>query len=129
MKINLGIKKPTMIKKFNFDINKEYKEEVIGKNETGSTSVIKLPNFIGLNEDTALKKAQNLGISTTIKYVTNGNGENLTVLKQSIVAGTDVSNVKSLILTVLKEDKVDSNVENNLESSNNGSNLETNQES
>lgn len=129
MKINLGIKKPTMIKKFNFDINKEYKEEVIGKNETGSTSVIKLPNFIGLNEDTALKKAQNLGISTTIKYVTNGNGENLTVLKQSIVAGTDVSNVKSLILTVLKEDKVDSNVENDLESSNIGSNLETNQES
>jgi len=128
MKVNLDKARPTIIKTFSLDINEEYEEEVIGKNETGGTSVVKLPNFIGMDENKALKKAKNLGISTTIKYVTKGTGSNLTVINQSVVAGTDASTVKSLILTVLKEEVIQNNevsVESSTPTLNTENNLET----
>lgn len=106
MKVNLDIAKPTIIKTFKFDVNEEYEEEIIGKNETGSTSVVKVPSFIGLSETEAKSKAKKLGLTATIKYVTTGSGTNQTVIKQNVVAGTDASTVKSLILTVLKEEEI-----------------------
>ena len=111
MKINLGITKPTMIKNFSFDINNEYEEEIIGKKETGLTNVVKLPSFIGMSEAKAKQKASSIGINATIKYVQTGSGTNLTVIKQSVSSGTDVSYVNSLILTVLKKEttSVDTN--------------------
>lgn len=108
MKVNLGLIAPTMVKQFSFDINEEYEEEIIGKNETGSTNVVKLPSFIGLTEGSARTKANNLGLTVTFQYVTTGNGNNLTVIKQSVSSGTDVSTIHSLILTVLKKEEVSS---------------------
>jgi hypothetical protein len=115
MKINLGLVEPVMEKNFSFDMNEEYEEEIIGKYETGKSSVVKLPSFIGMSEQTATSKAKSLGLSVTFRYVTSGSGTNLTVIKQSVTSGTDVSTISSLILTVLKEETKteDASVESN----------------
>lgn len=104
MKVNLNLVKPDLVKTFSFDVNEEYEEEVIGKKETGTSSVVKLPNFIGMTETSAKAKAQKLGISVTVKYVTTGGISSLTVIKQSVPSGADVDNVKSLVLTVYKKE-------------------------
>lgn len=113
MKVNLGKKKPTLVKKFSFDIDKEYKEEVIGKNETGKvSSAATLPSFIGMSESTAKSKAKSLGINVSFNYVTTGSGTVGTVIKQSKNAGTDITYVKELVLTVLQENQKKDTVEN-----------------
>ncbi len=107
MKVNLGKSKPTMVKKFSFDLDTKYEETVIGKNvsQTGGSSVSKLPSFIGMSEATARSKALSLGISVSIKYVETGTGANGTVIKQSYAAGYDMSYVNSITLTVLKKEE------------------------
>lgn len=107
MKVNLGKISPTMKKKFTFDVDEEYEEEVIGKNEKGKTNTVGLPSFIGMSESTAKTKLRSLGLTATFKYVPTGNGKDLTIIKQSVMSGTDVNDVNSLVLTVLKEEKVD----------------------
>lgn len=113
MKVNLNLTKPTLAKKFSFDINEEYEETVIGKNVKGTTSIVKLPSFIGMNESKAKTKANSLDLKVTFKYVTTGSGNNLTVIKQNYNAGTDTSYVSSLILTVLKKEETPKPTESN----------------
>ncbi len=107
MKVNLDKKKPTMVKKFSFDIDTAYKEEVIGKNVSGGNSnIVYLPNFIGMTEASAKNKASSVGLNPIIKYATTGSGTNGTVIKQSHGAKSDVANVKNLTLTILKKEEV-----------------------
>ena len=106
MKINLGLEEPTMEKTFSFSIDKEYEETVIGQKVTGGSTVQKLPNFSGSTEAQARAKCNQLGISCSFKTVTEGSGENNTVIAQSLTAGYDVSYVKSLTLTLLKKTEV-----------------------
>ena len=103
MKINLGLIEPVMDKSFSFDINLDYEEEIIGKNETGSTGIVYLPSFIGMTEEEALSKAHKMGVSVTLKYST-GIGNIGTVIKQNYLQGTDISTIKTLTLTILEED-------------------------
>ena len=118
MKVNLGLKKPTIIKKFSFNIDKAYEQEVIGKNVTGgTTNVVSLPSFIGMSESTAKTKAANLGITVSFNYVKTGTGVNGTVIKQNYNSGTDVNYVKNLTLTVLKEETVTQNQTPNTQTS------------
>ncbi len=137
LKVNLELTKPTMAKTFSFDVNEAYEPNIIGKNETGMASVTKLPSFIGLDEAGATKKANSLGIKVTFKYVTTGTGTNLTVINQSVMAGVDVSTVKSLTLTVLKkeivtipnisaEKETDTSKDNNIDTTDVGSSGVTN---
>ena len=105
MKVNLNLKEANMIKNFSFNIDKEYEETIIGKHTTGgTTSVATLPSFVGLTESAAMTKATKLGIKTTIKYLSSGSGENGTVLYQDKSAGTDLSSVSTITLTVLKKE-------------------------
>lgn len=103
MKANLGLIEPDIEKSFSFSIDKEYEQVVIGKKETGSTSVVKLPDFTGDTESQAKITCNKLGITCTFKTVTTGNGNNGTVISQSYNAGYDISYVSGLTLNVLKK--------------------------
>jgi len=117
MKVNLGLVEPTIIKEFKFSIDEDYEEEVIGRNEYGSTSVVKLPSFIGDTETQAKNSANKLGLTVSFKYVQTGNGTNNTVIDQNYSAGTDVSDIRSLVLTILKqENKKDEDLDNKIDS-------------
>ncbi len=104
MKINLELSEPTLIKDFEFDVAEEYTEEVIGKKETGNTGITKLPNFIGMTETSALAKAQKLGVSVSLKYQ-SGTGNTNLVVKQNYLEGTDVDTIKTLTLTISKDEE------------------------
>lgn len=105
MKVNLGMIDPTIIKTFNFSIDEPYEEEVVGRNLTGTSSIIKLPDFTDDSETQARATCAKLGISVTFKYITTGTGTNNTVRSQNFVAGYDVSYVKSLVLTILRKEE------------------------
>ena len=68
MKVNLGIKSPTLIKKFSFSINKPYEKTVTGKGpyKTASSYAL-LPSFIGDSKATAQAWATRNGINVTFK--------------------------------------------------------------
>lgn len=106
MKINLGLIEPNLEKSFSFSIDNEYEEKVIGKDIVGGSSVQKLPDFTGDTEAQARSTCTRLGISCSFKTVTTGNGENDTVIAQSLNAGYDVTYAKSLTLTLLKKQEV-----------------------
>ncbi len=107
MKINLGLVEPKIEKSFSFSIDKEYEEEVIGKDITGVSSVTKLPNFSGDSKAQAQSTCNKLGITCNFKTVSTGSGTNNTVIAQSYTAGYDVSYVKSLTLTILVKEEVE----------------------
>lgn len=108
MKINLGLTEPTMDKQFSFSIDVPYTEKVIGKDVVGTASVTKLPDFTGDSETQAKSTCNKLGISVSFKYVTTGTGTNNTVISQNYQVGNDISNVKSLVLTILKKEETKS---------------------
>lgn len=118
MKVNLNQTEPVLIKNFSFSIDEEYEEEVIGKNIYGKSGIVKLPSFIGDTEAQARSSASKLGLSVSFKYVTTGSGANNTVIAQNYAAGTDVSEIRSIVLTIKQEDKKQSDKkddeENNL---------------
>ena len=68
MKVNLGIKSPTLIKEFSFSINKPYEKTVTGKGpyKTASSYTL-LPSFIGDSKATAQAWATRNGINVTFK--------------------------------------------------------------
>ena len=68
MKVNLGIKNPTLIKEFSFSINKPYEKTVTGKGpyKTASSYTL-LPSFIGDSKATAQAWATRNGINVTFK--------------------------------------------------------------
>ena len=104
MKANLGLSDVKWVKEFSFSINNEYKETVIGKSESGGTSLVQLPSFVGMTESAARTKVSSLGVTITVKYATTGSGTNGTVLTQDKAAGTDITYAKNVTLTVLKKE-------------------------
>ena len=93
MKENLGIKKTTVVKSFSFDVNTPYEKVVIGQKTTGKRSLVLIPNFVGQT----LSYAQSWCSSNGIKVsVSGGNGY---VTAQSVPAGANVEDVKSITLT------------------------------
>lgn len=103
MKVNLGLEEPKLIKEFSFSIDKAYEETIIGKKEVSSSSVSKLPNFTGDTESQARSTCNRLGITCTFKTVSEGSGENNTVISQNYNAGYDISYVGTVTLTLLKK--------------------------
>lgn len=104
MKNNINKEKTELIKEFKFNINEEYTEKIIGK-EDYSSELIKLPNFVGKKETEAIKIASNLGIKYKIKYI-NSNGISGNVLYQNYKVGTEIEKIDNLILTVIKNNSI-----------------------
>ncbi len=95
MKVNLGEKKDKVIKKFSFNINEPYEEEVIGKMDSGTTSITLLPSFVGQS----LSYVNSFCGANGIKVNVNGSGTG-TVISQSVSAGANVEDVSSITVTL-----------------------------
>lgn len=94
MKVNLGKKTQKKIKKFSFDINNPYEEEVIGQKEASKTSLVLLPSFIGSTVSYANSFCSANGINVNVKGGSGGS-----VISQSVPAGANVEDVRSISLT------------------------------
>ena len=95
MKVNLGKKKEKVVKKFAFDVNTPYEEEVVGKNKTSKTSLTLLPSFVGKS----LSYVNSFCGANGIKVNVNGSG-NGTVISQSVPALANVEDVSSITVTL-----------------------------
>ena len=72
MKQNLGLEKVTMIKKMDFNIEEEFKMEIVGADiYSGSNAYTLLPNFVGNSESYARSWLSSHGssVTTTTKAV------------------------------------------------------------
>ena len=100
MKENLELVGHKEIKTFSFSINEPYEKEVIGKGTYRETTVspskttTALPDFTGDTEATARSTANRLGIRVTFR------GSGGRVISQNYYAGTDLSRVGTLVLTL-----------------------------
>ena len=95
MKVNLGEKKEKVIKKFSFNINEPYEEEVIGKMDSGTNSITLLPSFVGQS----LSYVNSFCGANGIKVNVSGSGSG-TVISQSVAAGANVEDVSSITVTL-----------------------------
>ena len=100
MKINLGLKKPEIIKTFSFSVNEEYTVPVVGRKYTGVRKDETLPNFvnqkIGYVEEWVSSRNINL-----IKNITESNAcIHNSILSQDIHSGVLVSNINNLTVNV-----------------------------
>ena len=93
MKENLGIKKAKTIKSFSFDINTPYEKQVIGSKITGGKALVQVPSFVGKTVSYAQSWGSSNGVSISVK---GGNGY---ILNQSVPAGANVEDVKSITVT------------------------------
>ena len=105
MKVNLGIKSPTLIKEFSFSINKPYEKTITGKGpyKTASSYTL-LPSFIGDSKATAQAWATRNGVSVTFKG-TSGH-----VVAQSYPANKRTDLIKgSVVLTLSGNSTIENN--------------------
>jgi len=93
MKENLGKKKSKTIKSFSFDVNTPYEKEVIGAKITGNTKLVLVPDFTGKLVSEAQSWGSKNGITITV------NGGNGYVLSQNVPAGSNIEDVRSIIVT------------------------------
>jgi len=104
MKKNLGVIDSETIKTFSFDINNNYKEDVVGSGTYGgSSNVVVLPNFVGKDYNYAKSWALTNDVKLKIEYEykkesSYKEGE---IIKQSSKANTDISILKELVITVV----------------------------
>ena len=110
MKINLGLIKPTMTKTFNFSVNYTYEVPVIGKQYYSVKRNEVLPNFIGSSINYLNTWAESRNISIVTNYITEGmNGydenKNNIIISQNVEAGTLVSNINTITVSVIKVEK------------------------
>ena len=118
MKVNLGIKSPTLIKEFSFSINKPYEKTVTGKGpyKTASSYTL-LPSFIGDSKATAQAWATRNGINVTFKG-TSGH-----VVAQSYPANKRTDLIRGSVVLTLSGN---STIENNNTTITNNKNIITN---
>ena len=111
MKENLGLKEKEDIKTFEFDNEEEYETKIIGQgNYTKLPDYKVVPDFIGDSKYQSSITAKSLGLKVNYVYDSNADGVVGTIVKQSHNAGTLVSKVPVLTLTV-KEAKVETKTE------------------
>ena len=96
MKVNLGKKEHSVIKKFSFSINDPYEIEVIGEGPYKSSGgYTLLPNFVGDSESQARSAAARLGISVSFK------GNSGYVVSQNYPANKRVDLIKGSVTKVV----------------------------
>lgn len=121
MKINLELKEPTLVKTFNFSINKPYEKTIIGNKYYNVTRKEALPNFVGMSIDYLNNWAESRNIGVTINYIEEGmenydSTKNNIIINQSIIKGTLISDIKNITVDVIKTTEnnlMDNNAEDN----------------
>ena len=101
MKINLELEEAELIKEFSFSINNPYEKVIPGKNITGSTGLVLVPDFTGKNKADVESwcNSHNITLTTTYTDVTTGIQD--TVLTQSAPYKTDVDTISKLTITLV----------------------------
>lgn len=94
MKINLGLKEPSLIKTFDFSINNQYVLSVIGKGTFNQTDIDTVPNFKNQDKSIAEAWAITRNIKLSIVYEDITEGIDNVIIKQSIPSSYIVSNIK-----------------------------------
>ena len=102
MKVNLGKKEHSVIKKFSFSINDPYEIEVIGEGPYKSSGgYTLLPNFVGDSESQARSAAARLGIPVSFK------GNSGYVVSQNYPANKRVDLIKGSVTLTLSGSRND----------------------
>lgn len=99
MFVNLELKKPDIIKTFNFSINEEYETKVIGRVYPNVTRRETLPNFKNKTLDEAATFANEKNLSINIKKVKDNTCINNTIIDQNI-SGVILSSINSFTVDV-----------------------------
>ncbi len=109
MKVNLEIKKPEIIKTFNFSINTPFEQELVGtKLSNTEKRKTTLPSFIGTNK-AYVTNWNTYDIKIIYKEITEGNIEfdntlsDGYIVNQNIPAGTLIENIKTIELSIIKK--------------------------
>lgn len=89
MKINLGLKKETVIKKFSFSVDDPYEETIIGKDNYNEAGITLLPNFVGKDKSVAMSFGSRYGLKINVTYVDSISKKDL-IISQSIPADADL---------------------------------------
>lgn len=89
MKINLGLKKEKVVKKFSFSVDDPYEELVIGKDNYDEEGITLLPNFVGQDKSVAITFGSKHGFKINISYADSASKKNL-VISQSVPADADL---------------------------------------
>ncbi len=101
MKINLGLRERTIEKSFDFDINEEYEQKIIGKGYYTDYSLSLLPSFVGKDIEEVENYCNNRGINLTIeKVTTNSKSLDGEVMTQSLPSGMDAQYAGSMTVSV-----------------------------
>ena len=111
MKINLGIMSDDIVKNYDFDVNNEYEEEVIGKGRYDEAGIAILPSFVGKDVSNVSSYCSARGINLNIEKVsTISSSFDGMVITQSLPSGMDVAYVsksKGLTVSVYEYNKKD----------------------
>ena len=131
MKINLELEDPEPITTFSFSAKEEYEEYVAGKNYSSGSRKTTLPSFVGSNISYLKSWAQSKSIGITVNEVMEGNPQydaslpDGYILSQSVPAGTDISKIYSINVSVIvKVNEQSSNKTITNEETNNNGNKE-----
>lgn len=105
MKVNLGLKKPTIIKTFSFDASKPYEVEEVGRgNYTTTTSIDEvklLPSLVGDSKEFITLWCKKNNITPTFTYVTTTiQSKDGVAISQSKKAGTDMRSIKTITFQI-----------------------------
>jgi hypothetical protein len=107
MKINLGLKEPTITKEFYFSVNETYEEKVIGKGTYNEAGIALVPNFASYSKSTATSWGTKNGVDITFKTVESSESKyydgqiiNQSVPKNSLVS---IAKTKGITLTIISK--------------------------
>ncbi len=109
LKITLETKKPTPIKTFNFSVNDEYKQTIIGKKYYTVQRNETIPNFKGQSIQYVKSWCEARNITVYVNSITEGATgydetlENDTVTSQSVARGKLVKDVSTITVDVIKK--------------------------
>lgn len=108
IKTNLGLKKPTIIKKMAFSINDNYTETIIGKAVTTSTTLYQLvPDFKKYTQSSAISWGSSKGvkINFTTQESTSSAYYDGQIIAQSVPSTSRVDKIGSsgITLTIIKK--------------------------
>ena len=112
MKINLELIEQPLIKTFNFSVNEQYKQTVIGEKYYNEEKKEALPNFVDGKIEDLENWASSRNIEIKIEYITkdmdnyNENKNNI-IIEQDINYGTLVSTIKTITVKVIKVEKIE----------------------
>ena len=118
MKINLELKKPELIKTFNFSVNYKYEIPIVGKQYYSVKRNEALPNFVGTSINYIKSWAESRNITITANYITKNmdgydKNKNNIIVSQNIKTGTLVSTINEIVVNVIKvEEETNNSIEN-----------------